>query len=106
MEPLVIPSGQEIYDTIMAGIDPELTTAGLETLDTKYATETEDEKAARAARYDIAFAEYDKQFQLYNDQWMETLRTYKRTAIASLEKENRESEEKAALDSIESSLAA
>lgn len=104
MEPLTIPSGQEIYDSIMAGIDPELTTAGLETLDTKYTTETEEEKAARAARYDSAFAEYDKQFDAYNSKWMESLRTYKRTAIASVEKENRDTEDRAALDSIESSL--
>lgn len=106
MDDTQIPSGQEIYDAIMAGIEPELTTAGLETLEQVYANESEQDKAARAARYDAAFLEYDKQFQVYSDQWMDSLRSYKRTAVSSLEKENRETEDKAALDSIESSLSA
>lgn len=104
LEELSVPNGQELYDAIMSGIEPELTTAGLETLEEKYVNETEEEKAVRSAKYDAAFLEYDKRFQEYNDEWVARLRTYKRTAIASLEQESRETEDKNALDTIESSL--
>lgn len=99
-----IPTGQELYDSIMSGIEPELTTEGLKTLDAKYAHESEEEKKERAARYDAAFKEYDRQFQDYNDSWMKELRTYKRSAIASVEEQSRATEDKAVLDTIESSL--
>ena len=56
------PTGAQIYDGIMGKIEPELTTAMLETLEEKYRDESTEEHQVRMARYDVAFAEYDKQY--------------------------------------------
>lgn len=58
-------SGQEIYDAIMAEIQPELTSAIYPTLAEKYKDETEDDRAARMKRYEEAFAEYDKRYAVF-----------------------------------------
>jgi hypothetical protein len=100
----VILSGQEIYDMIMSGIEPELTSSQLPLLDEKYVTETEDEKNARADRYEHAFEEYDKQFQAYSDKWADDLRKYKRAAVQSVEQAHRDTEENDRLASVQSSL--
>jgi len=57
-----LPTGTQIYDGIMGKIEPELTTAMLETLEEKYRDESTEEHQMRMARYDVAFAEYDKQY--------------------------------------------
>jgi len=48
-------TGDEIYDRIMTGIEPELTTEQLPTLSEKYKDETDEQKQARADRYNAAF---------------------------------------------------
>jgi hypothetical protein len=58
---LQIPSPDELYDSIMKGIEPELVRANLDNLDALYAADTPAEKEARGKRYDAAFDEYEKQ---------------------------------------------
>ena len=93
-----------MYDSIMREIEPELTSAMLPTLDATYANETPEEKDVRSERYNKAFAEYDVRFQKYCEDWDQSLHTYKRTAMASFEKESRETEDAAAMAAIQSSL--
>ena len=47
-----------LYDAVMAEIEPDLTRAGLETLNEKYKDETPEQKEARAERYAAAYAEW------------------------------------------------
>ncbi len=55
-----ILTGEQIYDLLMQDIEPELTTAQVNTLKEKYAAETPDEHAERMARYEQAFQEYEE----------------------------------------------
>lgn len=104
-QPPVVLSGQQIYDMIMSGIEADLTSTQLPLLSQKYAHETADEKSARADRYTKAFEAYEKKFQEYCDQWSRDLRTYKRTAISTLEQKARTTEEQTQLEHLESSFA-
>ena len=56
------PNGQAIYDYLMAKIEPDLVTAAMATLEKKYAGETDKQRTARNARYQAAFAEYDRTY--------------------------------------------
>ncbi|HVW67168.1 MAG TPA: hypothetical protein VHA78_05595 [Candidatus Peribacteraceae bacterium] len=103
-QPPKILRGQEIYDLIMSQIEPDLVSTQLPLLAQKYATETPEDKKARAQRYNKAFAEYDKKFQEYCDTWDADLRAYKRQAIQTIEKNAREGQETDQLASIEHSL--
>lgn len=91
--PPTIVAGDALYDWIMGPIDPELTTAVLPTLAEKYAAETPEQAAARAARYTAAFAEYERQFQAYGSQWHFQFSQYQHAALASLEHADRSKEE-------------
>jgi hypothetical protein len=95
--PPAVLSGQEIYDSIMKDIEPELLTANLQNL-------TAEQKTLRKEHYDECFAEYDKRFAQYKSDWDNALRTYKREAIAHLEDADR-GDESNQLSVIESSLA-
>ncbi len=53
-------SPEWLYDSLMEQIEPELMSATIETLEKKYANETEKEKEARALRYEEAFKLYDE----------------------------------------------
>lgn len=57
-----LPTGTQIYDGIMAKIEPELMTTEVQTLSEKYRDESPEDHKIRMARYDVAFAEYDKQY--------------------------------------------
>ncbi len=60
-----IPTGQEIYNAIMAYIDPDLTTEGSKQLKEKYKNETPAQFAARKKRYADAYNRYDQAYQGY-----------------------------------------
>jgi hypothetical protein len=98
-------SAEEIYDMLMAEIEPDLVSGVIEHLAEKYPNETPEEKAARAARYTQAFAEYDVRLQQYREEWDAKLARFKRLAIGYLEHKDRGSES-ARLQDLESSLAA
>lgn len=57
-----LKSGAEIYDGIMAAIEPELTTAQVALLEEKYKDETPEQKKARSERYAKAMEEYIKRY--------------------------------------------
>ncbi len=90
---LQIPSGDELYNTLMSKIDPDLTTDQLPLLDQKYAGETPEQAQVRAQRYEKAFAEYDKQLAAYLAALEAKVHQYQSTARKSLEHEERTKEE-------------
>lgn len=95
--------GQEIYDQIMAEVEPELVTATLATLGEKYKDETPEQAQARAARYEAAFAEYDKRYATYMADLSGKVHSLQRTVRAGIETDDRKEEENA-LTSLENSI--
>ena len=98
-----IPTGDELYNTLMVDIDPELTTDALPSLEEKYKHETPEESRARATRYEKAFAEYDRRLQNYMNDLQSKLRAHQRIAMGTAELGAR-GEEQDALAVIESSI--
>ena len=99
----VTTAGDALYDSIMAEIEPELTTAQINTLVEKYKGETPEEAKARAERYNKAFEEYEKRFAQTQQGWDASFKQYKHEALASAEKEDRTEDEKN-LTQLEASL--
>ena len=87
--PPTIPSGREIYDSIMSKIEPELVSSSLPTLNEKYKNETAIEKKARTARYNEAFAKYYKQYNAYTADLEEQVFRYHKEAMKSIEERSR-----------------
>lgn len=102
-EPPVIIPADELYDRIMGEIEPELVSNVLPTLKDRYVQETAEERMARAERYQHAFAEYEARLQEYAEDWNAQFRTFKRTALASLENAHR-GDESGDLNALESSM--
>lgn len=105
--PIVLPplpaSGQQIYDQIMGGIEPDLTTAMRGTLDEKYKGETPEQNKERLARYNAALVKYDKQYAAYVAQMKGSVRTFEHNARESIEK-NARSGEQSMMDTMISSI--
>jgi hypothetical protein len=75
------PLFTELYDALMAQIEPELTSVMLPRLDELYADETPEEKAARGDRYKKAFALFEERFGSLVATWRGELQTLKRSAV-------------------------
>ncbi len=54
-----LPTGKEFFNEVMGAIEPDLVLDGAE-LQAKYVNESEADRAARLARYEAAFEQYDK----------------------------------------------
>lgn len=83
--PPPIPSGEEVYDTLMSKIEPELTTAQLPFLKDKYKDETPEAAKIRAERYQKAFAEYDKQYAEYTTAQQKGLQSYQKQFMQGIQ---------------------
>lgn len=78
-----IPNVQELYDTLMAPIEPELTSGERPKLKAKYRYESPDHQDARHRRYAAAFRKYytalgnfvDETTRQFKSCWREDLRT-------------------------------
>jgi len=84
-----ILTGDEIYDSLMQAIEPELMIAAMPTLEEKYKNETPEQAKERAARYQKAFDTYDQKFEEYKRNWQEQWGKYKRQAMRGAEEKNR-----------------
>lgn len=102
---LRIPTGAQVYDALMARIEPELVSANLPTLDVKHAGENALQRAARYARYSKAFAAYDLAFRQWMTELSQAVQLFRRRAIRSAEEKSR-GHEHHELTSIESQLEA
>jgi len=89
-----VPSGPEIYDGIMGGIEPELLNANIPLLEQKHKDESPEDRKARQERYKKAYAKYD---EIYAE-WHAGLNVYvaeqRRISLKSAEARNRSEEEK------------
>lgn len=88
-EPPAIPTGREIYDAIMAHIEPELTSEGCKKLAETYAHETPDEKIARMDRYALAFERCEVAYQEYMQTIDVQMNRYRREAFVHAETDDR-----------------
>lgn len=95
--------GQQIYDEIMGQIEPELLSTVLPTLKEKYKDETPQQAQERNARYDAAFAEYDKRYAQYMVDLSTKVHALQRTVRADEEKDVKTAEAQE-LSSLESSI--
>lgn len=101
--PPVILGGEELYNQIMSGIEVDLTTENMPTLDEKYVGESEADQKVRMARYSEAFAEYQVQFEEFQKKQSAEIRTFGNTAISYIENQDRASDDDV-LDSLEASM--
>ena len=76
-----IPTGEEIYNQLMAKIEPVLMTSEIPSLQERYKDETPEQKDARTKRYDAAFAEYEKQYAQYATELQDTFKAFKKEAV-------------------------
>ena len=88
----VLPSGSEFYDELMSAIEPELVSAQLPLLEARYANETDAQKADRQARYDAAFAEFDRQAAERMAVLEQEVHSYKVTSMRETEAASRDRE--------------
>ena len=93
-----IPTGDEIYDRIMSGINPELMSKNVSSLKAKYQNESPELKKQRADRYNKDFAEYERQYAQFRSSRDVTMHCYKAEALKSLEAKEREAEASDVLD--------
>lgn len=91
-EPPKIPSGKEIYDSIMQEIEPELTTEGVSLLPQKYQNETPEAARARAERYKRAWHVYKERFDTYKSELHEKVKRYSKQTVTALEDASKNAE--------------
>ena len=96
--PLV--SGSDLYDVIMADIEPDLVSVNLEGTKQRVLDASLDERKEMAERYSDAFIAYDKRIAEYEKEWAQNFRTYKHRSRLSSEAFLGE-KEKEALTSLE-----
>ena len=96
-------TGDEIYNSLMGQIEPELLIAVMPTLEEKYKNEMPEQAKERAARYQKAFDAYDQKFEEYKRNWQEQWGKYKRQAMRGAEEKNR-TEETNDLSAVEAAI--
>ena len=101
--PPAIMDGNEVYDMLMAEIEPDLVTANLPTLQEKYKDESREEMQARAERYKAAFVEYKKRYAEYKAKQEEEVRSYGRDLMGAVEQKS-EVRDAEALGDLESAI--
>ncbi len=93
----------ELYDSLMAMIEPELTLAALPSLESLYQGETEEEWKQRSERYEKAFALFEERFGKLMGAWGEQVLAFKKDAMRTL-RNKASQEEKEELSHIERSI--
>lgn len=101
--PPAIMDGNEVYDMLMAEIEPDLVTANLPTLQEKYKDETPEQTKVRGERYKAAFIEYKKRYAEYAAKQEQEVRDYGRHLIGSVEQKS-EARDADALGDLESAI--
>lgn len=91
-QPLVFPTGTELYDQIMGPIEPELLSANIPHLDEKYTEESEGDRKKRYERYTNAYAKYDEQYAKWEADMKNKVHLYRKSAFRSAEAKSRKEE--------------
>ncbi len=84
---------EELYNLLMAEIEPDLLLENIPGLDAKYANETAEEKQARMKRYEVAYKKFDGEFNKFMADVDTKVRTSKRDTLRSQEQAVRQQEE-------------
>ena len=87
-----IPSADEIYDSLMASIEPELTSDNLSRIVEMTANETLEQRTTRADRYMRAFEAYDKKLLAHFNDWNQAFALYKKSSMKQTEVEVNQAE--------------
>lgn len=92
--------GDVLYNAIMRGMEQDLLTCNLKTLDEKYRGESAGEHEARMQRYKVAFARLDEIFKDVAEELTGELRELAKSARKSLhlKEQKEEAEESQKLD--------
>ncbi len=96
-------TGEQVYDSIMSRIEPELVLTNLEELDAPYADETEDERSLRYERYGKAFVKYREAYTAWIQSLSSAVSAYKKAVMRASEDVNK-ADEDSALESITSQI--
>ncbi len=86
---------EQLYDTLMSEIEPDLMLATLPTLDAKYVGESEADRAVRMKRYEAAYAKFDAEFEKFMADVQEEVRVSRREALKAKEEQDRQSDQPA-----------
>lgn len=101
-------AGQELYDSVMAHIEPDLLSANIDTIDEKYADESDVDRAAREEGYQNAFDECVRVLSLMKEGLVDQAHRYAQMQKATVSKKEAEEKEQnveqaeAELDSLDS----
>lgn len=98
-------SGEEIFDSIMREIEPDLVSHPSPPLEEKYKDETPEQKVERGKRYEKAFQEYDVRYKAYLAEQQSKVHTFKRDTLRFFEADAGK-DDAANLQSLESKLSA
>lgn len=88
-----IPHPEEIYNSIMRGIEPELTTEQFPLLKEIYKNEEPSQKAVRIERYKKSFQRFDEEFQEAIQRLTGKVNSYRRHVIKYAEAQTQTEEE-------------
>jgi len=91
---------KQLYNAIMAGIEPDLLLEHIPYLDELYASESEAEHAARMKRYEAAYKTFDGELQKFMSEVHEEVRVSRRDALRAREIRAR-AEEQSTLSNLE-----
>lgn len=98
-----IPNAEEVYDKLMAEIEPDLMTDAMPHLAEKYEGETEEERTERFARYEKAFEKYEEVFDAWIGGLKQKYEVARRDLMKKAEKKTIK-KEAAMLQELEASL--
>lgn len=99
----LIQDGKEVYDRIMREIEPDLCSDVIDTIDTKYPHETEEENAARMERYKNALIRFQEEYEKYQQQRKEEIRSFGKNLVKSVEQKS-VTDEKDTMSDLESAI--
>lgn len=77
-------SGDELYDSIMGSIEPDLLISNMPQVVLDMEHDTQEVKTERIERYNRAFAEYDRRLARHKQDWDTAYNDYKRASMESL----------------------
>jgi hypothetical protein len=98
-----LPSGREVYDTLMRRINPSLVTDKLPHLDDGFGDESPEQRKIRYAKYQEDFARYSEAYEQWIAQTKAAADTYCRQALKSAESGSR-TQETSTLQHLETQL--
>ena len=94
------PLASQVYDFLMADIEPELLLATIPTLEKKYESESPKEHEKRMQRYTVAYKKFDEAFKKFSVTVGGAVRDIKHDALKRKEQEATKEDQKA-IDDLE-----